>query len=128
MGGCCPAGEPSPQIRYQRAFARTEFCKLSKGTTNDSKQQEHTEECAPPSIMELCSPVVLLNIFFHSTEQLSTADDGGIQHVCELGPKMFWRMYSTAKSQPCGISRTQEIHFPAKQRGPYLCVNHELDT
>lgn len=87
MGGYCPVGEPSPQIKCQGAFARAEFCTLSKGTNNRPKLQQHTDR-VPPSLMVLFSLVALLyntsEYIFHSTERFSTAGDGGIQHTCKL--------------------------------------------
>lgn len=67
-------------------------------------------------------------MFCHSSEQLSTAGDGGIQHICKLGPKMYCKLYSITEPSPWEISSTREIHFPAKQKGPYLCVNPERDS
>lgn len=121
MGGYCPVGEPSPQIKCQGAFARAEFCTLSKGTNNRPKLQQHTDR-VPPSLMALFSLVALLyntsEYIFHSTERFSTAGDGGIQHTCKLDTG---ECGTSLNLSPAKISSTQEIHFPAKQKG-HICM------
>lgn len=122
MGGYCPVGEPSPQIKCQGAFARAEFCTLSKGTNNRPKLQQHTDR-VPPSLMVLFSLVALLyntsEYIFHSTEQFSAAGDGGIQHTSKLHTG---ECGASLNLSPARSHRPKKYIFQQSREVIFVCV------